>query len=345
MQQGDTMNWFESITGFPETDYPTTQAQLEVCGTRLRSKVNHKEYEIGELVVPTLADLRQQVQAGTAAHGMLKVSLVVGDVRGLLNDRESSGAVFQVASQFNMLEMTSPHKTPEDGVSAYQYDLTQGPACAVAAGAATIYRNYLVPVRGGAGQRADRQLDGLADLGAELSQRLGMPMDALWIMRNGYALCTLQGLTAINALLRDAEEIQLDGLRSLLRIGIHRDIQVTDVADPPVHLVSQAFCSAMPVAYSTIPAELWAPFAQLVLEAAYEATLLGTVLNARRGKSNTVFLTRLGGGAFGNDEAWIHAAMVYALQKMRGYALDVRIVSYSQPGRQLQELVGAFSQG
>ena len=36
--------------------------------------------------------------------------------------------------------------TPEDGVTRYKDDPTQGPACAIAAGAATIYRNYFVPI-------------------------------------------------------------------------------------------------------------------------------------------------------------------------------------------------------
>lgn len=38
-----------------------------------------------------------------------------------------------------------------------------------------------------------------------------------------------------------------------------------------------------------------------MLEAAYEARLLAGILNERRGMSNRVLLTRLGGGAFGND--------------------------------------------
>ncbi len=46
------------------------------------------------------------------------------------------------------------------------------------------------------------------------------------------------------------------------------------------HTVTQAYCSALPIAYSDHAAELWAPFAQLVLEAAYEATLYSTILNA-----------------------------------------------------------------
>ena len=66
-------------------------------------------------------------------------------------DPQYAGALFQVASQFNLLEMTSPDVTPEDGVTRYAYDRTQGPACAIAAGAATLYRNYFVPNGGSEG--------------------------------------------------------------------------------------------------------------------------------------------------------------------------------------------------
>jgi hypothetical protein len=40
------------------------------------------------------------------------------------------------------------------------------------------------------------------------------------------------------------------------------------------------------------------------------------VLNAQRGASNVVLLTRLGGGAFGNDDRWIDAALRRALEMM-----------------------------
>ena len=88
---------------------------------------------------------------------------------------------------------------------------------------------------------------------------------------------------------------------------------MTDLDAHPPQLVSQAFCSALPVAYCGYPSSMWRPFAELVLDAAYEATVLAAVLNARRGASNIVLLARLGGGAFGNDDAWIDAAMRRAL--------------------------------
>src|SRR5215475_2263822 len=92
----------------------------------------------------------------------VKVSIVTGDVRQMHRSPQYAGALFQVASQFNLLEMVSPEIPPEHVVTRYQYDRTQGPACAIAAGAATIYRNYFAPLAGGFGQTVDRQFDGLA---------------------------------------------------------------------------------------------------------------------------------------------------------------------------------------
>jgi len=59
-------------------------------------------------------------------------------------DIENTNALFQAASQFNLLEMIVPHISPEQGVDRYENDFTQGPACAIACGAGTIYRNYFV---------------------------------------------------------------------------------------------------------------------------------------------------------------------------------------------------------
>jgi hypothetical protein len=116
---------------------------------------------------------RFEIRCGPpSSSGRLKVSLVSGDVREMHRRAEYAGALFQVASQFNLLEMVGPDRTPEDGVTIYRHDRTQGPACAMAAGAATIYRNYFAAVGGQSGQTRERQLDTLADLGIALSERL-----------------------------------------------------------------------------------------------------------------------------------------------------------------------------
>ena len=324
------LDWFETLTCFVETDYASTRAKLEVRNGKLTSLVNSVSYSTGRLELALLSDLRNRVRSAHAQSGRLRLSLITGDVRDMHWHRAFAGALFQVASQFNLLEMIGPNKTPEDGVTIYQNDGTQGPACAMAAGAATIYRNYFAKVGGRLGQTKDRQLDALADLGTALRKRVGPGTGALWSMVNGYALAHRSGLDGITHVLECSDPNEIDELRSRLRIGLHWDIEVTD-ASRPFPLVSQAFCSALPVAYSQHGPRHWAPFACLVLEAAYEATLWAAALNARRNGSNIVLLTSLGGGAFGNDEAWIEASLVRALKLASGFDLDVRLVSYGVP--------------
>ena len=52
-------------------------------------------------------------------------------------------ATIQVASQFNNLEMVNWEIVPEDGITDYETDKTQGPACCLCTGPAVVYRNYL----------------------------------------------------------------------------------------------------------------------------------------------------------------------------------------------------------
>jgi hypothetical protein len=242
------MDWFEKLTGFRELAYEETRARLEVEDARLRSRINGASYGIGELELVSLQALREQAKSAGGLPGRLKASVVTDDVRRMHRSPENAGALFQVASQFNLLEMVSPDVTREHGVTRYQDDPTQGPACAIAAGAATIYRNYFAPVGGNPGQTAKRQFDGLADLGAALSSSLKMPAGELWRMQNGYAMATQSGLDAIEGYLRTLATPEIDDLRGKLRIGLHRDVEVTDVAETDRPLVSQAFCSALPVA-------------------------------------------------------------------------------------------------
>ncbi|GJD92404.1 hypothetical protein BHAOGJBA_5958 [Methylobacterium hispanicum] len=334
------MDWFERLTGFREAGYQETQARLRIVDGRLVREGSAESYAVGTLTLPSLAELRTAA-AGVHRPGRLRLSIVEGDARALHRAPENRGALFQVASQFNMLEMVGPDVTPEDGVAGYAYDRTQGPACAMAAGAATIYRNYLVPVAGEIGQTAERQLDGLADLGDALAGRLGTDRAALWTMRNGYALPTRAALDAIAGHLNAADEGTLNDLRGRLRLGLHQDVDVTE-GPAPRPLVSQIFCSALPVAYARLLTEAWAPFAQLVLEAAYEGTLLAGVLNAARGASKRVLLTRLGGGDFGNNDAWINAAMLRALRLAGDRDLDVAVVSYGRPPQAMRDLMEQY---
>jgi hypothetical protein len=316
------MTWFEKLVGFVEESAQQVRANITIDGNTLKSHVNGKVLVYGELETPSLAELRDRVHSSGHPAGRISVREVVADVQDLHANESNAGSLFQVASQFNLLEMVSPSVTPERGVGIYEKDHTQGPACAVSAGAGTIYRNYFAVVNGQTGQSAGNQIDCLADIGAAL----GNSNSRLWEMRNGYALASDSGLVEILNRLRASSESELDGLRQLLRIGIQWDAQVT--INDSRHVVSQAYCSALPVAYADRAASLWAEFARLVLEASYEATICAAILNSIRNGNNRLFLTLLGGGAFGNETDWIIAAIQRALRLYTHADLDVAIVSY-----------------
>ena len=332
------MTWFERLTGFAEESPEQVRDRLVVAGDRLVSKANGRSYTHGTLETPTLAELRQRVAGLGPASGTLTVREQVADVQRLHTDPANAGALFQVASQFNLLEMVSPERTPEDGVGIYEYDRTQGPACAIAAGAGTIYRNYFVPVRGQVGQTAVSQINCLADIG----QALGNGNGRYWQMRNGYALPTLAGLTHIDAQLQGMSAAKLDDLRGLLRVGIQWQTQVT--LNDCTHLVSQIYCSALPVAYASLPPTApWERFARLVLTAAYEATLCTAVLNLQQTGSRSLYLTLLGGGVFGNSPRWILDSIDRALTRYRSWPIDAVLVSYGQPNPALAPLIHRYA--
>lgn len=326
--------WFKALTGFDE-NVESIYSELICENDQLHSKVNGRTFWHGQLTTPSVAELHHAL-GPVPSHGALRVRECVADVQALHQNPAHAGACFQVASQFNLLEMVSPHRTPEHGVSDYQYDHTQGPACAIACGAGTIYRNYFVDVAGTRGQSNRHQLDMMADLAIAL----GNPVGQFWQMRNGYLLPSVSGLHAVNQQLQQADATTRAHLSGLLRVGVQAHSQVT-LADC-MHRVTQVYCSALPVAYSNITAELWLPFAQLVLDAAYDATFAAAVLNSRQTGNNTLFLTLLGGGAFGNKTEWITSAIAKALRQYQHYDLEVQIVSYGSANPAVQQLLTDF---
>jgi hypothetical protein len=321
--------WFEALTGFSEDRHDDVAGRFTVDGELLTSRVNGRTMRWGRFETPSLAELRRQLGGAPSGVGSLRARKLEADVQALHADPANAGALFQVASQFNTLEMVGPDVTPEAGIDGYEGDPTQGPACAIACGAGTIYRNYLVRLEGRAGQAGqvgqvgqvgqsrEQQIDCLADLAVAL----GLAIE----MRNGYALATGGQLDEVRERLADLDEAGRHRLMGHLRIGLQWDTQVT--LPGPGHAVTQAYCSALPIAYSRHQVERWEPFARLVLDAAYEATLAAAVLNARRTGNPTAYLTFLGGGAFGNPRPWIVDAIDGALGALAGTDLDVVLVS------------------
>ena len=326
--------WFQELVGFREESPEQVRSQCFLDGLYLESRANGRRIRVGEFEIPTLGELRSRSPTRQENGGSLVLNEVVADVQELHRNPEHGGSVFQVASQFNLLEMVGPGVAPEDGVGRYEEDRTQGPACAIAAGGGTIFRNYFVPVGSQIGQSFDRQIDCLAGIG----ERLGNQDESLWRMKNGYALPNEHGMNEINRFLSGAGEDEKDELRSGLAVGIHWNVEVT--LNDSGNQVVQVYGSALPVSYSPIPAAEWESFARLILEASYEATFRAALLHKpEEGKRRTLFLTLLGGGAFGNHIDWILDAIRRSCTLFRNRDLHVKIVSYRSSRPKVAQLV------
>lgn len=328
--------WFKELTGFDEVSPERVKSNIIVNGKNLISKINNKTFQFGELEIISLENLRKQF-VQLKSNGKITVSEIVADVQELHCDSNNQNALFQAASQFNLLEMIGPGITPERGIDRYENDYTQGPACAIACGAGTIYRNYFVSLNNEIGQTVSNQIDCLEDVGKELNNK----KYDLWKVKNGYALVNQEGLLNINKQISSLTNSSRENLKGKLKIGIQWNTEVTISKEKQI--VSQIYCSALPVAYSQIESYYWENFARVILEATYEATFYAAMINLEKTKSNKVFLTLVGGGAFGNHIDWILESLVKTIEKFKNVPLDVKIVSYGNSNALLKEAIKKYN--
>ena len=322
--------WFEKLVGFSEGDRSLIDEQLEIRGQFLVSKANGRKFRYGELEVPTLASLRSSMDL-SGYEGRLSVGEIVADVQAL--HLQHPDAVFQAASQFNLLEMVGPQVSPEAGVTIYEHDFTQGPACAIACGAGTIYRNYFVPIGDQIGQTKQLQIDCLEELAVYFNNREFQH----WSMQNGYALPTQEGLIHISDHIQKMNSREFEELKGKLKVGVQWNTEVT-LAEA-THTVTQVYCSALPIGYTSFLTKAWEPFARLVLEATYEATFWAALKQYEMNGNKKLFLTLVGGGVFRNPTNWVLDAIQKSITKFNKIPLEVAIVSYKESNPLLPALL------
>jgi len=348
-------SWFEQVFGFAEDDYESAQEKFNydaVTGTLSVHGADGRSFSAGRFKTPSLDSLRTNIDLKQAAEALgnrpLLLRQQVGDVSDMHTLEENRYAVFQAASQFNSLEHVSEHGIPEHGITCYSSDRTQGPACATACAPGTVVRNYFA--FGDKGQTGDRQVKNLEDVENMLSNS----QEQFFGVVNGYTLAREENLQRLSKkLARDAK--LCEGIKSSLRIGVQEDTEVVCSGfgrklyegRGREQLVTQAYCSAVSVSYSKCRTQLWEPFARLILEALYEATLYVAVENAMRhpdqAGARKVFLTAVGGGVFGNDMRWVEDAMRKSFKKFQDIGLEVVLVSHGSLTPEFTRLERSFA--
>ena len=106
------MNWFRELTGFTEAGHRDVQEKINVQNGKMLFLETGEIRTCGKLEVPTLSELRERNVLRKSGERKIKVSEVIGDVKEMHANPENKFAVFQAASQFNLLEMVSQSVTP-----------------------------------------------------------------------------------------------------------------------------------------------------------------------------------------------------------------------------------------
>ncbi len=146
-----------------------------------------------------------------------------------------------------------------------------------------------------------------------------------WAMSNGYAMpARAAGIRELGEHI--TSHALSERVRAALRVGVHWS---TQVGATPDQQVSQVFCSAVPVSYSGLHAADWAVFGKIVMRGAYDACLcVAGILAQQRRARVSLYLTCLGGGAFGNPMSWIAEALHASLTAHADLPVDVYLVHF-----------------
>ena len=315
-----TGDWFEEAFGFVEmvgneSNFKKTQSKLQALFRN--GAIN--EIDAGEFRLVSLKDFVGQKHV---TEGLVHLGNLVGDVSKLLIDPHNDNATFQVASQFNCLEMIQESSTPLDGITIYQEDRTQGPICALATPAGTAFRNYLVPIGGHLGQVPEQ-----IDASRELRNYFGQ----VGSFQNGYLFFTKEEIAHLNSRLqKDSEKV-----KRLLQVGDHTNLGVFKEGHLFPHHVHYVLCSGLPISYQSSSASSadWGYLSEVILDATYENTLRIAIKNNQQNHVNQpCYLTLVGGGVFGMDTNQIFRAILRActLVAREGAQLDVKVVHYKQ---------------
>ena len=295
----------DAVAAAPATCFsfaPSGAATLTAAG---------RSFAAGTFTTPSLGELRTRLAAHPHnARGRLVLSILhcahpLTDI-GTLQATAPPGTLFQVASQFNCLEAPGPHIVP---VRDYLHDHTQGPRASVSAFPATLLRHYRAPAADGTRfvQTDDHCLNLLADaVPAEIAE-----------VHSGYLQTSqvhdMKGLAS-------ALETSFDKLR----VGVHAGVEVVfghDWSGPvsePGRTIAQVFTST--IALGGYGKDDGSAAIAVVRRQLLRAAYLGTLLAALDLGCDTVVLTMIGGGVFGNPVADIWSAIHWAVAEAEAFA-------------------------
>jgi hypothetical protein len=293
--------WFEDLFGFPETPaavYANFRVTDLLDHVDLTSMVNSRTFNAGHFSVRTLDSFVLPPPPRTPGiFNIIRGKGATGSNHELCNVLETQslpefdGSTFQAASTFACLEFVDPWQTALKGITGYADEKTQGPALALAAAPAAVYRNYFVKHASGAVGQIEEEVQLLAKT----------PLKPYVV--HGYPLLSATALESFRN--HDWSD------RSQYLIGLHENCEVTTtikdgriVNSPKGRITHQVYVAALNFNGDVFSNEISRQIGLELLKAQYEATILAawemsTKYPMRQGAKRLI-LTALGGGVFAN---------------------------------------------
>eukprot|EP01127_Copromyxa_protea_P012213 TRINITY_DN3159_c0_g1_i1.p1 TRINITY_DN3159_c0_g1~~TRINITY_DN3159_c0_g1_i1.p1 ORF type:complete len:552 (+),score=76.16 TRINITY_DN3159_c0_g1_i1:185-1657(+) len=320
--------WFHHITGCDESYFALNKEKFfrpmidgNLC---LVNSITGKRYGVGKLSLISIYDLystvtnvppvqkRRKIPPIELITCLDKESIRFVDVAHLQAMPENRNAVFQIASNFNGVEGATESFSPgsPNYCTNYHGDRTQGPAASISCGAGAIYRVF-APFYGPTvdpsewHQTKDVQMNFLSSL------KDHFPTE------NGYVIYS--GNEPKFPKKRGKKWYRLLGQYN---VCLHRDQQVTlghrtaagyEIVTDPNQRVDQVCCAAVNMIQGASGCknnqlDKKQDKMKFILQAAYDGTYLAALANHRK----KIYLTLIGGGAFGNHVDKIFAEILAA---------------------------------
>ena len=337
--------WFENFFKFeefssishahykPEIRYTVNQQSISKIYDKEKNIINGLNCGIFEIF--SLEELHQLLDISIKNVNNNKVSIKneYCSIIDIQNNPKYENSTVQAASQLNCLEMASPKYIPEDGITIYYSDNTQGPLCAMCAPSGLAYRNYIY----NDGQTENKQIDMSEKLLKYLKSKDPTNKNINWNVKNGYLMFNKQEeLDTINKLLTD--QTIFDEAKKLIQSGSHSKQGILfhdDKLNGKNKLINHVYCSGLPITYNSlnIDTESWGLFSKLFLEGMYENTLLIAIMNnLLLGEQKPCFLTKVGGGVFGMKNEDINFAIKKACKKIynMGFNLEIFLIDLNK---------------
>jgi hypothetical protein len=283
MTELTTQNWFEQLIGKPETEFNYTLAEVppkyhSSMGKFNQLSINELKERVADFPVNNSDGVKLQVDYRTS-YGYMHLFDT-----SALQFTAPENSLFQVASNFNCLEVPKANYNPFNGwfLTNQMTDMTQGPSASGGAAFGSILRLL---------EHKIKPIDLLADVPVIKSKNGKVPYD--W-----------------NSTVQVADN-------GLIKVGLHRNTRAAFLRmsnnfayNPQGPLINQVFTSTC-ICENTRPNSL----SRTLLEAAYEGTYLCAVVT----QAPLVVLTLIGGGVFNNNHELIIQAMMKAHDKYAPY--------------------------